>query len=109
MEISDENAIAEINEASKSALCIIFKHSTTCGVSAMAKRRLLSEYPAYEARIRFYYLDLLAHRALSNLVAETYGVRHESPQLLAIVNGKAADHHSHHLVSFESFGGLLSA
>ena len=42
-----------------------------------------------------YYLDLLAHRDISNKIAEDFGIRHESPQLIVIQNGDEVNNASH--------------
>jgi bacillithiol system protein YtxJ len=49
--------------------------------------------------IDFYYLDLLAHRPLSNKIAETFRVHHESPQILVIRDGKCIYDESHLAIS----------
>lgn len=72
---------------------VIFKHSTRCSISSMAKSRL-EKSPAPE-EASFYYLDLLSYRQLSNSVAELFGVEHESPQILMIKDGKCVYDESH--------------
>jgi bacillithiol system protein YtxJ len=65
--------------------CFVFKHSTTCPVSARAAaevKEMSTDLPVYVVKVR-------EQRELSNWVAETYGVRHESPQLILIRDGKA--------------------
>jgi bacillithiol system protein YtxJ len=47
----------------------------------------------------YYYLDLIAHKALSNEIAEKFRVKHESPQLLYVENGEVDLHQSHHKIS----------
>jgi bacillithiol system protein YtxJ len=72
---------------------IIFKHSTRCSISSVAKNRLeKSEAPGDTP---FYYLDLLSHRQLSNSVAERFGIEHESPQILLIKDGQCVYDESH--------------
>ncbi len=73
----------------------VFKHSTRCSVSSMAKRSLESDWQTATDGMPFYLLDLLQHRDVSNLIAETLGVTHQSPQLIIIKNGKAVYHASH--------------
>ncbi len=72
---------------------VIFKHSTRCSISSVAKSRL--EKSAAPGEIPFYYLDLLSYRPLSNSVAERFAVEHESPQILLIKNGKCVYNESH--------------
>jgi bacillithiol system protein YtxJ len=71
----------------------IFKHSTTCSVSQMAKSRL--ERGTAPEGIDFHYLDLLSFRSLSNKIAEDLHVWHESPQLLLVKNGTCVYNESH--------------
>ena len=40
-------------------------------------------------------VDVIAHRQISNAVADRFGVQHESPQLLMIENGHCSHHASH--------------
>jgi len=77
----------------------IFKHSTTCPVSAAAKRRLEIEWEKESVNLEIYYLDLLANRPLSNLIAERLEVVHQSPQLIVVKDGKVVYHASHLSIS----------
>lgn len=79
------------NSATKPQL--IFKHSTRCSISSMAKSRL--ERKQQPPNIEFYYLDLIAYRALSESVASIFKVEHESPQVLLIKNGQCVYNDSH--------------
>lgn len=85
--------IEEIKERSKSIPQLIFKHSTRCGTSALAKSRL--EKKQAPATIEFYFLDLINFRLISNKVAEDFNVYHESPQVLLIKNGECIYEESH--------------
>jgi len=87
-----------IDATSQEKTVIIFKHSTTCGISASAKRRLEFDWSAIEGEFDFYYLDLLNYRQISSAIADRYGVRHESPQILVIKKGKATYDSSHHAI-----------
>jgi bacillithiol system protein YtxJ len=53
-----------------------------------------------EEKLVPYFLDLIAHRELSNLVAREFGVPHESPQVLLIKNGEAIYDNSHYGISY---------
>ena len=88
--------LANIDEQSASQAVIIFKHSTTCSISAMALNRIESNWrEEYEMKAKPFLLDLLANRYLSNEIAIRYGVIHESPQVLIIVGGKSVYDESH--------------
>ena len=73
---------------------LIFKHSTRCFTSSMAKKEFEKMYNDNET-LNFYFLNVITDRNLSNEVAERFKVRHESPQLLIIEEGQVSKHASH--------------
>ena len=93
--IQSENQINTIIERSKEVPCLIFKHSTSCPISSMAKSRLEMAWNLKGEEVEVYYLDLIAYRAISNKVASDFGVRHESPQVLLIKDGICSFNTSH--------------
>lgn len=62
----------------------------------MVKNRLERDWNSDQA---VYYLDLIAHRNISNLIAQMSGVEHESPQMIVFKEGKAIYHASHTSIS----------
>ena len=99
--LNQPEQIAEIKALSESTPVMIFKHSTRCSVSSMSLDRLLRKWKnGDEEKIVPYFLDLIAHRELSNLVAQEFGVSHESPQVIVIKNGKAIYDDSHFGISY---------
>lgn len=86
--------LEEIAEKSKTRTQIIFKHSTTCGISRMVLNMFTGSYDLGDEN-DIYFLDLHAHRGVSNAVESKFQVRHQSPQLLVIKNGEASFHTSH--------------
>lgn len=91
--LSSEEQLVKIIEASHKKPQVIFKHSTRCSISGAAKTRL--EKAAEPEGIDFHYLDLLSFRPLSNKIAQTFHVHHESPQVLLIKNGECVFDESH--------------
>lgn len=83
-----------IEEKSKSRTQLIFKHSTTCGISRMVLNMFTGSYELDEEN-DIYFLDLHAHRDVSNAVESKFMVRHQSPQLLIIKDGAVVFHTSH--------------
>ncbi|MEP5616794.1 MAG: bacillithiol system redox-active protein YtxJ, partial [Flavobacteriaceae bacterium] len=84
----------EIAEKSMTKSQLIFKHSTTCGISRMVLNMFTNSY-SLESAIDLYFLDLHAHREVSNAVQHKFQVIHQSPQLLIIKNGQVVYHTSH--------------
>ncbi|MFT4612061.1 MAG: bacillithiol system protein YtxJ [Glaciecola sp.] len=92
--LTDVAQLAEIENQSQTKTQVIFKHSTTCGISKMAMKQFVSTYDL-SANLDLYYLDLLSYRDVSNEVGYKFQVIHQSPQLLIIKNGTTAGHASH--------------
>jgi len=98
--------VEELNSAlgqSASMPVLLFKHSTTCGISARADRqmqRLLSSNPPENA---LYRLIIIQHsRMLSNIIATDLGVQHESPQVIIVREGKPVWTASHDDITEDS-------
>jgi bacillithiol system protein YtxJ len=92
----------EIKEESAVQPVIIFKHSTRCSISRMALKNFEREYSIDIADAKPYYLDLLEHRDISNEIASRFGVMHQSPQLIILVDGQPVYSASHSDIDAET-------
>ncbi|WP_192822942.1 bacillithiol system redox-active protein YtxJ [Rufibacter sp. LB8] len=107
--LTSAEQLEKIKEESKTQPVVIFKHSTSCSISATAKSRLERQWPdAGLTSVKPYYLDLLSYRPVSNQIAETFSVRHESPQLLVIKDGQCQYHGSHLGINLQEVKKLAS-
>jgi len=97
----------EIMEASKVKPQLIFKYSTRCGVSRIVLNQFEDNYDLSKEDMDLYFLDLIQYRKVSNEVAYTFQVQHESPQVLIIKNGVVVDHRSHGGVNSINLNRLL--
>lgn len=88
---------------------LIFKHSTRCSISAMAKRRFEMDDDVLPKEIDLYFLDLISYRNISAEIAEIFQVHHESPQLLLIKNGECILDLSHGDISAEEVADLVKS
>ncbi|MDP4284676.1 MAG: bacillithiol system redox-active protein YtxJ [Bacteroidota bacterium] len=97
--LENEDQIDEIILKSQNKPQVIFKHSTRCSVSSMAKNRLdKNEQPE---GIEFYFLDLIKYRKISNKIADDFKITHQSPQILVISQGKCVYDDSHLGITLE--------
>jgi bacillithiol system protein YtxJ len=87
---------------------LIYKHSTRCSISLMAKRRFELDWNKLPGDLPLYYLDLIKYRELSNKIADDFQVYHESPQLLLIKDGECILDLSHGQVSVEEALSVIS-
>jgi bacillithiol system protein YtxJ len=99
--LNTEDGLSKLVEKSADKPQIIFKHSTTCSISSMAKRRLERQWNIDEAQADIHYLDLLSYRGISNQVAADLGVTHQSPQLIIVKNGQAVFNTSHNDIGID--------
>jgi len=103
--ITDPGQISDIQK--QSGYSLIFKHSTRCSVSAMAKRRFELDWDAIPADTQLYFLDLISYRNISSQIAETFQVHHESPQILLIKDGDCILDASHSDISAEEVAEVI--
>lgn len=80
---------------------LLFKHSTTCGISASAQHQLEEHWDLMDAEITPYYLDLLVHRDVSNYIADKLDVIHQSPQVILLKDGQVVYTVTHHAISVD--------
>lgn len=87
---------------------VIFKHSTRCSISLMAKRNFEFDWDAIPSGTPVYFLDLICYRDVSAYVAEVFQVHHESPQVLLIKDGECVLDQSHSEISAEELATLIN-
>lgn len=107
LDLTNEQQLETIVEQSKTQPVVIFKHSTRCSISSMAKNRIERETPP--ENVTFYYLDLIRYRSISNKIAEVFHVPHESPQVLLIKNGECIYEESHNGISMDDIAEQAAA
>lgn len=101
--LTDIGQLEIIEGVSEKETVFIFKHSTRCSISSMAKSRL-ERLDGLKQSI--YYLDLIKYREISNLIADRYKVQHESPQLLVLKNKQVIEALSHSDIAEHNLNGL---
>src|SRR4051794_35645580 len=101
--------LSQLNDIKNAAgYSIIFKHSTRCSVSTMAKKSFELDWDEIPAGTDLYFLDLLSHRDISSQIAEMFQVHHESPQALLIKQGECILDASHSDISVEEMVSLIN-
>ncbi len=104
--ITDNTQVSAIKQ--QTGYSLIFKHSTRCSVSSMAKRRFEMEWDAIPEGTNLYFLDLISYRDISAQIADTFQVHHESPQILLIKDGECILDASHGDISAEEVAEMIS-
>ncbi len=107
--LTQEAQLQEIVGLSHLQPVVIFKHSTRCSISGTALSRLERHWKDSEmAGVKPYHLDLIAHRPVSNRIAQVFGVEHQSPQLLLIREGECVFNASHLDISYNDLKQRLA-
>lgn len=94
--LQSEAQLEDIIAQSNVRLQIIYKHSSSCGISSMVLRQLEKSLTEFNSRADFHFLDLLSFRDVSNEVASRFQVLHQSPQLILLKNETVVAHDSHY-------------
>lgn len=91
-------SIAELDAAmaaSSERPQVLYKHSTRCNVCRYSLAEVRDAEGDEPDTAGWHVLDLLAHREVSDAIAERTGVRHKSPQVIVVRNGDVIAHASH--------------
>lgn len=106
------STIAELDAAlaaSAERPILIFKHSATCGTSAMAAEEIDELVGGAPLGADVYLLRIQAARAVSGEIERRLHVRHESPQVLLIQDGQVVWSASHFRVTAAAVLAALEA
>ena len=98
---------SELEAAFGAERFLLFKHSTTCPVSAAAfgeYERWCTEHP----EVATGWIDVIAERPLAQAVAKRTQIRHESPQAILLSGGQATWNASHGAITKKSLEGAMN-
>nr|WP_174729424.1 bacillithiol system redox-active protein YtxJ [Mesobacillus harenae] len=85
----------------------LLKHSNTCPIS-QAGYDEFNEFANARPEIDCYYLVVQEARPVSNHIAETFHVKHESPQTILFVKQGVAWHASHWKITNNNMADALA-
>ena len=101
--IEDRTTLDDLLTDSKQRPVIVFKHSNACSISARAYR----EMQKFEGDVNI--LEVQSARDISRELADLTGVRHETPQVIVLRDGKAVWNASHFDVTANDVAKALEA
>lgn len=93
--LQDEGQLDDISRRSFEKPQLVFKHSVRCGISHEVYERLGNRLEDLGQHADLHFLDLLRYRPISNRIAESWGIPHQSPQVILLRSGKAVYTASH--------------
>lgn len=102
VELHETAKLEEILQISCKRPVVLFKHSNTCSISA----DVFAEISSVDSTV--WLVVVQDARNISNEIAEKTGIRHESPQVIVIKDGKPIYHASHYDITSQDVENILS-
>jgi bacillithiol system protein YtxJ len=99
--ISDTGTLEQLLTRSHEAPIVVFKHSSTCPISAAAYREM--------SRLGADVSLVVVQRAreVSREIEQRTGVQHESPQAIILRNGRAVWNASHYAITSDAVNNAV--
>lgn len=94
--------LEDLWRSSHSQPALIFKHSSSCSISA-GVFRMVSDLPA-----EIHLVVVQDHRHISNAIAAKTGLRHESPQAIVLAGGDVVHNASHYDIDVDAIAATLN-
>ncbi len=90
----EERKLPVLADLQHQELVVLFKHSSSCGVSWAAESQV-KKFIAQNPDVPVYTILVRQDRELSRQIAEFTRIRHESPQVIVLRRGKVIADASH--------------
>jgi len=87
---------------------LIYKHSLTCGTSAVALEEL-TQFASSNPGTPIHLVPVQKARRVSDEISDRLGLRHESPQLILVTDNVVRWHASHFRVTAENARAAVAA
>lgn len=92
-------------QQSKDKPVLLFKHSTTCPVSAAAYK----EFTSFETEVESYLVKVIESRPVSNKIESDLNVQHKSPQIFLLSNEEPVWNASHWNITESKIGQAVQS
>jgi len=108
VDLRQNDDLEQLMARSKTDPILIFKHSTQCPISGQAYEDFI-EFTKTVPDLVYGVVLVIENRNLSNSIAERFGVRHQSPQVLLIKDGRSLWHASHWSINSDALSDALKS
>lgn len=108
--LKEISTLAELDAALATSVTqpiLIYKHSLTCGTSGLAYEEVLDLAGGSMLPGSVFLVRIQAARDVSDAIEARLGIRHESPQILLIVEGRVVWHASHFRVTARAIDAAM--
>ncbi|MBP1950215.1 bacillithiol system redox-active protein YtxJ [Virgibacillus litoralis] len=106
-ELQSNEELEQVWEKSQQNPVLLFKHSTTCPISAGAFEQYQSFLESSEDNLDGYIVKVIETRDVSNQVAAETNIKHQSPQIFLIKDKEVLWHTSHSKITADSINREL--
>lgn len=94
-ELTSDDSVTELIRRSHEKTQLIYKHSETCGVCLISKEQMEKVAGEIGSTTDLYVVNVIEQRPISNAIARELEIRHESPQVILLKEGKVLWSGSH--------------
>jgi bacillithiol system protein YtxJ len=111
MKLKDLHDIAALDAAiaeSEKRPVVLFKHSRHCGISCEALDELHAHLAGSPAQASYKLITVQSHRHVSDEASARLGVRHETPQVILLRDGRPVWNASHFRITADALARVLS-
>ncbi|MFD1290653.1 bacillithiol system redox-active protein YtxJ [Laceyella putida] len=103
VQLTSVEQLDECLAAATSQPLLLFKHSTSCPISAAAFSEMQDFQTSGEAdKVKVATVHVIEDRPVSNEIAERLNIKHESPQAILLVGDEVKWHASHWKITKQS-------
>ena len=81
--------------------CVIFKHSPRCIISRIVLKKFEFQYSDKCGIDKFFLINVIKEREISNQISTLFQLNHESPQVLLVKNESLIYSASHSDINFK--------
>lgn len=81
--------------------CVIFKHSPRCIISKIVLKKFEFQYSDKCGIDKFFLINVIKEREISNQISSLFQLNHESPQVLLVKNESLIYSASHSDINFK--------
>lgn len=86
---------------------VIFKHSNICGLSSRANGELRRFRQRHDCPV--FRLTVQHARGISDAIESRFGILHQTPQAIVVVDGRAVFHVSHRQVTAKNIAKAIAS
>ncbi|MFD1037745.1 bacillithiol system redox-active protein YtxJ [Virgibacillus byunsanensis] len=106
-ELQSNEELENVWDSTTEKPTLLFKHSTTCPISAAAFKRYQSFIESADDRVASYMVKVIESRDVSNQIAAKTNIKHESPQIFLLRNKEVLWHSSHSKITVDAINNAL--